>query len=70
MKLAEALAHRNDCQARFEELRKRIVRNICVQEGTQPGEDPQMLLDGGRSIGAAADGAGADHPSHQRTHPL
>ena len=45
MKLAEALAHRNDCQARFEELKKRIVRNICVQEGTQPGEDPQMLLD-------------------------
>lgn len=45
MKLAEALAHRNDCQARFDDLRKRIVRNISVHQGDQPGEDAQGLLD-------------------------
>lgn len=45
MRLAEALAHRADCEARFHDLKKRIVRNICVQEGEQPGEDAQLLLD-------------------------
>ena len=45
MKLAEALAQRSECQVRMEELKKRIVRNARVQEGEQPGEDPQVLLD-------------------------
>ena len=45
MKLAEALAQRCDCEARLEELEKRIVRNARVQEGEQPGEEPQVLLD-------------------------
>lgn len=45
MKLAEALAHRTECQARLDELQKRITRNARVQEGEQPAEDPQVLLD-------------------------
>lgn len=45
MKLAEAIAQCTDGHARMEELRKRIVRNARVQEGEQPGEDPQVLLD-------------------------
>lgn len=45
MKLAEALAQRSECQTRLDELKKRIVRNARVQEGEQPGEDPQVLLD-------------------------
>jgi hypothetical protein len=45
MKLAEALAQRSECQTRLDELKKRIVRNARVQEGEQPAEDPQVLLD-------------------------
>lgn len=45
MKLAEALAQRSECQTRLEELKKRLVRNARVQEGEQPAEDPQALLD-------------------------
>lgn len=45
MKLAEALAQRSDCELRLDELEKRIVRNARVQDGEQPGEDPQALLD-------------------------
>ncbi len=45
MKLAEALTQRSECQVRMDELKKRIVRNARVQEGEQPGEDPQSLLD-------------------------
>ena len=45
MKLAEALAQRSECETRLEELERRIVRNARVQEGDQPGEEPQVLLD-------------------------
>ena len=45
MKLAEALAQRHDCEMRLDELEKRIIRNARVQDGEQPGEDPQVLLD-------------------------
>jgi len=45
MRLAEALAERSDCQNRTEELKKRIVRSARVQEGDQPAEDVNELLD-------------------------
>ena len=44
MKLAEALAERSDCQARLEELKKRLVRSARVQEGEQPAEDSTELV--------------------------
>lgn len=44
MKLAEALAERSDCQARIEDVRKRLTRTARVQEGEQPAEDTAELL--------------------------
>lgn len=44
MKLAEALAERSDCQNRLEDLKKRMVRTVRVQEGEQPAEDSAELL--------------------------
>ncbi|CAM3508166.1 DIP1984 family protein [Deinococcus frigens] len=44
MKLAEALIERADLQKRAAQLEERIVRNMLVQEGQQPPEDPQQLL--------------------------
>lgn len=44
MKLAEALMKRAECQVRIRELRERIVRNVRVQEGEHPCEDPHALL--------------------------
>ncbi len=44
MKLAEALILRKDLQTRLEELRDRLTNNALVQEGEQPAEDPQQLL--------------------------
>lgn len=44
MKLAEALAERKDCQIRIEELRKRLARSARIQEGEQPPEMPDSLL--------------------------
>jgi hypothetical protein len=44
MKLAEALAERNDCQKRLEEIRDRLERSARIQEGEQPAEDPSELL--------------------------
>lgn len=44
MKLAEALINRADAQKRVQQLRERLNRNIVVQEGDKPKEDPQELL--------------------------
>ena len=44
MKLAEALILRADCQKRFEQLKARVLRNVKVQEGDEPAENPQGLL--------------------------
>lgn len=45
MKLAEALIKRADLQKRIEQLRARLSRNVKVQEGDAPAEDPDKLLD-------------------------
>ena len=45
MKLAEALAARADAQGRLQELRGRIVDNARHQEGDEPAEDPNALLE-------------------------
>lgn len=45
MLLAEALNERADAQRRLLDLRDRIRANARVQEGEQPAEDPQVLLD-------------------------
>jgi len=45
MKLASALAERQDLQNRLNELQKRLNNNSRVQEGESPAEDPQNLLD-------------------------
>jgi hypothetical protein len=44
MKLAEALAERSECQAKLEEIKKRLARSARVQEGEQPAEDSTELL--------------------------
>lgn len=44
MKLAEALIHRADAQKRIHQLRERLSRNVRIQEGETPSEDPQELL--------------------------
>ena len=44
MKLAEALILRADKQKRLEQLKERILRNVKVQDGTQPAEKPEKLL--------------------------
>jgi hypothetical protein len=45
MKLAEALILRADAQKRIQQLRERLARSARVQEGEQPTENPQELLD-------------------------
>ncbi len=45
MKLAEALILRADTRKRIEQLRERLAGNIQVQEGSDPHEDPQALLE-------------------------
>jgi hypothetical protein len=45
MKLAEALILRADLRKRIEELRDRLRRNAKVQEGDEPAERPELLLD-------------------------
>jgi len=45
MKLAEALILRADAQKRIQQLRERLARSARVQEGEQPAENPQELLD-------------------------
>ncbi|MEQ8675089.1 MAG: DIP1984 family protein [Aggregatilineales bacterium] len=44
MKLAEALIIRADARKRIAQIQERLGRNISVQEGGQPPEDPQELL--------------------------
>ena len=45
MKIAEALILRADCQRRVAELKNRIVLNALVQEGEDPAENPQVLIE-------------------------
>lgn len=45
MRLAEALMLRADYQTKIEQLKKRIINNVKVQEGEQPAENPKELLD-------------------------
>ncbi len=44
MKLAEALILRSDQKKRIDQLRQRVLRNAKVQEGQQPAEKPEDLL--------------------------
>lgn len=44
MKLAEALIERADLQKRAAQLEERIVKNLLVQEGEAPPEEPRQLL--------------------------
>ena len=45
MKLAEALILRADCQTRLHKLKERLNRSVKVQEGEEPPEQPQALLE-------------------------
>jgi len=45
MKLAEALILRSDLQKRIEQLKVRLSRNVKVQEGDTPAEDPAEILE-------------------------
>lgn len=44
MKLAEALILRADYQKRLEQLKQRLIRVAKVQEGSEPAENPTVLL--------------------------
>lgn len=44
MKLAEALILRADLQTRLEQLRQRLCDNALTQEGEEPAENPEELL--------------------------
>lgn len=45
MKLAEALQERAELVRRIEQLRSRLSHNAVVQEGEEPGENPQALME-------------------------
>jgi len=45
MKLAEALINRADAEKQIAQLQQRLVRSAKVQEGDEPPENPQTLLD-------------------------
>lgn len=45
MKLAEALLQRSEYQTKIENLQKRILANLKVQENDKPHENPQALLE-------------------------
>lgn len=45
MKLAEALRLRSDYGQRLDDLHRRIERNVIVQEGDEPQEDPSKLTE-------------------------
>ena len=45
MKLAEALQERADLNKKIDELRRRLNNCILVQEGEDPIEDPEQLLE-------------------------
>lgn len=44
MKLAEALLLRSDMQTKLASLQQRINSNVMIQEGDQPSENPQSLI--------------------------
>lgn len=44
MKLAEALSIRKDLQKRIQQIEKRLVDNVKIQEGDEPAENPQELM--------------------------
>lgn len=44
MKLAEALMQRADCKKRIAQLKGRLLTNAKIQEGDEPSESPQELL--------------------------
>ena len=45
MKLAEALLLRSDLQKKLLSLQQRIHKNVLVQDGDTPSEDPEQLID-------------------------
>ncbi|MGL6341342.1 MAG: DIP1984 family protein [Waterburya sp.] len=45
MKLAEALILRADCQKRLHKIKERLIRSAKVQEGEEPPEQPQALIE-------------------------
>lgn len=45
MKLAEALILRADCQKKIQQIRERLLRSAKVQEGEEPPEQPQALIE-------------------------
>ena len=45
MKLAEALILRADYQKRIQQIKERLIRSSLIQEGDEPPEQPQTLLD-------------------------
>ncbi|MDT0631542.1 DIP1984 family protein [Rubrivirga sp. S365] len=45
MKLAEALLLRSDLQKRLEQLKSRLLRNARVQQGDEPSEAPDRLIE-------------------------
>lgn len=45
MKLAEALILRADLQKRMEQIKSRMLNNVIIQEGEEPGENPNMLIE-------------------------
>jgi len=45
VKLGEALILRADYQKRIEQLKNRLVNSAKIQEGEEPPEKPQVLLD-------------------------
>jgi hypothetical protein len=49
MKLAQALLLRGDVQKKIASLRERIAKNVLVQDGDSPHEDPNQLLQEGIS---------------------
>lgn len=44
MKLAEALLLRSDIQKKLASIQQRIQQNVLVQEGDEPSENPQDLI--------------------------
>lgn len=45
MKLATALAERADLQSRLSEISSRLNRNAKVQDGEEPSESPEVLME-------------------------
>ncbi|BAZ43221.1 hypothetical protein NIES4102_02210 [Chondrocystis sp. NIES-4102] len=45
MKLAEALILRADCQRKIYQIKDRLIRSAKVQEGEEPPEQPEVLLE-------------------------